>query len=249
MVVATGPVPQTGVGVVASFDFARDRELWRWAPDTVSLYIARTDPVPMHDGLAMVSDLNNPALLTRPTNEVIREPIDARVVLYACTACSFIGGHEGERALRAAMGRAGAPRTVTTSGAVLAALTALDVRSVAIVHPYIEPVGARLVAFLRETGITVVASRGLGLDARTVGVVDYAAVAELVAAGDHPDAEAIFVSCTALPTYDLIAPLEYQLGKPVVTANQAGLWAALRAISLEAVGPGQRLLETRPAVW
>ncbi|MFD2419957.1 Asp/Glu racemase [Amycolatopsis pigmentata] len=200
----------------------------------------------MRDPLAMVSGLNSPTLVARPTREVTREPLGAEVVLYACTACSFVGGHDGERALRAAMREAGAPRAVTTSGAVLAALAALEVRSVAVVHPYIEPVGARLAGFLREAGVDVVAARGLGLDALTVGAVDYAAVAELVAAGDHPDAEAVFVSCTALPTYDIVAPLEDQLGKPVVTANQAGLWAALHAIGFEPDGPGQRLMGVKP---
>ncbi|MFF7902147.1 hypothetical protein ACIP4X_26260 [Streptomyces sp. NPDC088817] len=31
-----GPRPQRGVGVVAPFDFALDRELWRWVPDEFS---------------------------------------------------------------------------------------------------------------------------------------------------------------------------------------------------------------------
>jgi maleate isomerase len=59
---------------------------------------------------------------------------------------------------------------------------------------------------------------------------------------DRPDADAIVVSCTNVPTYDLIAPLEAELGKPIVSANQVTMWAALRAVGLSAVGPGQRLL-------
>ena len=51
--------------------------------------------------------------------------------------------------------------------------------------------------------------------------------------------EAVFVSCTNLPTYDVIAPLEAELGMPVLTANQVTMWAALRR-----VGPGRR--RTRP---
>jgi hypothetical protein len=30
--------------------------------------------------------------------------------------------------------------------------------------------------------------------------------------------------CTNLATYDLITPLERELGKPVLTANQATMW-------------------------
>lgn len=62
-----GPGPQVGVGVVASFDFNRDRELWRWAPDDVTLFIARTDPVSDREGLALVSALNRPTFPLCPT--------------------------------------------------------------------------------------------------------------------------------------------------------------------------------------
>jgi maleate isomerase len=40
----------------------------------------------------------------------------------------------------------------------------------------------------------------------------------------------------------VIAALEAELGKPVLTANQVTMWAALSLAGREAVGPGQRLL-------
>jgi maleate isomerase len=52
----------------------------------------------------------------------------------------------------------------------------------------------------------------------------------------------VCVACTNLPTYDLIASVEAELGKPVVTANQATMWASLRRLGRPAVGPGQRLV-------
>lgn len=244
MIAISGPVSQTAVGVVASFDFTRDRELWRWAPEEVSLYLSRTEPVPTRDSRKMVSDLNDPALLARPTREVTHEPIGSQVVLYACTACSFVGGLERERALCEAMRDAGAPTALTTSGAMITALRTLGAERVAVVHPYLDSIGAQLSAFLTEAGLDVVASRGLRLESRVVAEVDYATTAELITAGDHPDAEVLFVSCTALPTYDLIAPLERELAKPILTANQVGIWAALRAVGIAATGPGQRLLTT-----
>ena len=72
--------------------------------------------------------------------------------------------------------------------------------------------------------------------------VPYGVTAQLIRDADSPDAQAVFASCTNLPTYDLIAPLEAELGKPVLTANQVTLWAALRRAGSTAVGPGQRLL-------
>src|SRR5699024_3645335 len=68
--------------------------------------------------------------------------------------------------------------------------------------------------------------------------VNYRTVADLVMAADHPEAQAIFVSCTNLPTYDILAPLERDLGKPVLTANQLTVWACLGRNGLPMVDPG-----------
>jgi maleate isomerase len=64
-----------------------------------------------------------------------------------------------------------------------------------------------------------------------------------VNAVDHPDAEAVFISCTNVPTYDIIAPLERMLGKPVLTANQVTICSALRTMGSQAMGAGQWLVE------
>jgi maleate isomerase len=72
--------------------------------------------------------------------------------------------------------------------------------------------------------------------------VPYDETVRLVREADCSDAEAVFVSCTNLATYDVIAPLEAELGKPVLTANQVTMWAMLEAIGRRAVGPRQWLI-------
>ena len=53
-------------------------------------------------------------------------------------------------------------------------------------------------------------------------------VITLAEAALRPGAEAVFLSCTNLPTLHLLAPLERRLGIPVLSANQVTMWAALR---------------------
>ena len=53
----------------------------------------------------------------------------------------------------------------------------------------------------------------------------YAITAALVRDVTASGCEAVFVSCTNLPTYDIVAPLEAELGIPVLTANQVTMWA------------------------
>jgi maleate isomerase len=234
----TEPDQQQGIGVVAPFDFALDRELWRWAPDDVSLYLTRlpffTTPVTVEMAVAC----GDRRAVRRATRDVLTP--EPGVVIYACTSGSFVDGVAGEEVLRRTMEDAGAPVARTTSGALIAALRVLGVSRLAIATPYVEPVTRRLVAYLAENGVSTVSSEGLGL-LGNIWRVTYSEVVEIVRAADNPAAEALFISCTNVPTYDLIEPLEQALGKPVLTANQVTMWAALRAMGREAVGGGSLL--------
>jgi maleate isomerase len=227
-----------GVGVVVPYDFALDREMWRWVPDGVDLYVTRTRSLPLHADVEMARRISTAHAVEVGTRDVLA--VEPDVVLYLCTSGSFVRGVAGERRIRAVMRAAGAPVAVTTSGALLDALAHLGVREVAVASPYVPDVAARLDAYLREAGIRVLAHRGLGLDNR-IWQVSRRAVHDLVLAADHDAAAAVFVSCTNVPTFDLISELEDMLGKPVLTANQVSLWAALRGAEVAVPGLGQRL--------
>ena len=62
-------------------------------------------------------------------------------------------------------------------------------------------------------------------------------------------ADALFISCTNLPTYDVIPQLEAELRVPVISANQVTMWAALARLGTRAVGPYQALLDPAARVW
>ncbi|WP_435157064.1 maleate cis-trans isomerase family protein [Amycolatopsis sacchari] len=215
---------QTGVGVVAPFDFALDRELWRWVPDRVCLHTTRLPYLPEPVTVQLAEALSDPHGVRRATRDVlVPEPL---VVAYACTSGSFVGGAEGEAALVQGMLDAGAPAAVTTSGALIRACTRLGIRRLAVITPYVDDVTGRLLDFLAEYGITTTASLGLGL-LGDIWKMSYSAVLGAVSGLDLTGADALFVSCTNVPTYDVVTPLEQRLGIPVLTANQVTMWAAL----------------------
>jgi maleate isomerase len=231
---------QRGIGVVAPFDFALDRELWRWVPDNVSLYMTRMPFLTTPVTVEMAAAVSERGVVRRATRDVLTPEPD--VVTYACASGSFVGGVLGERLLVRTMLDMGAPAARTTSGSLVEALSLLGIRKLAIATPYIDAVTDRLVSYLAENGVHTVASNGLGLLGH-IWRVPYAQVIEIVRSVDTPDADAMFISCTNLPTYDVIEPLEQALGKPVLTANQVTMWSALRAMGLECVGSGQSLLQ------
>ncbi|MBF6128557.1 maleate cis-trans isomerase family protein [Nocardia brasiliensis] len=234
-----GPVAQRGIGIIAPFDLALERELWRWAPMEVSLHLARTPYEPVPVSLAMAELVSNPAHLTTATRDVLH--VEPEVVAYLCTSGSFIKGLAYERSLRETICAAGALDAVTTSGALLEAIRHLDITRLSVLTPYDEVLTNKLHEFLGEAGCSVIRSDHLGLGGG-IWKVNYRTIAERIVGANDPQAQAIFVSCTNLPTYDVIEPLEQALGKPVLTANQLTMWACLGRMKLPMMGPGKWLL-------
>ncbi|MFE5819240.1 decarboxylase [Streptomyces sp. NPDC056479] len=235
-----GPHPQRGVGVVAPFDFALDRELWRWVPDEVSLHLTRTPFVPVEVSLDLARLVSEHETLGDGVRTLTA--ISPEVVAYACTSGSFVGGIAGERAMCEAMTRAGAMPAVTTSGALLEALTDLGVRRVALVTPYTVSVTRALEDYVAEAGVAVTGCAFMGLT-RHIWKVPYRDVADMARTAVRGAADALFISCTNLPTYDVIPQLEAELRIPVLSANQVTMWAALRRLGTRAVGPYQALID------
>lgn len=226
------------IGIVVPYDFALDRELWRWTPESVDLHLTRTPPHNMPVGIEQAAAVGDPDEVADSVRALLTP--EPGVVAYGCTSGSFVAGVDGERRLAAAMLAAGAPRAVTTSGALLAALAALDVRRVAVATPYDAELTPLLTGFLHQAGYRVTRTGNLGLTGH-IWRVPGGITADLVRSVADTDAEAIFVSCTNLPTYELIAQLEAELGRPVLSANQVTMWAALAAIGQPLAGNPQRL--------
>lgn len=233
-----GPVAQRGIGIIAPFDLALERELWRWVPLEVSLHLARTPYEPVPVSLEMAELVSDAVHLTAATRNVLH--VEPEVVAYLCTSGSFIKGLAYEKSLRHTICRAGALDAVTTSGALVEAIDRLGLGRISVITPYDEILTHKLHDFLGELGCDVVRSNHLGLGGG-IWRVSYRTIAERIMLADDPAAQAIFVSCTNLPTYDIIEPLEQALGKPVLTANQLTMWACLGRMKLPMMGPGKWL--------
>ena len=219
--------PTVRIAVVVPHDMVLDHELWRWTPPDTCLLFNRTPYTDHEVTLEMAAEISETAVVEQAVRDL--SAAEPHAYVYACTSGSFVHGHHGERRLRAAMQRAGGAPALTTSGAVLEALTALGVSRVAVATPYDATLAARFSGFLAEAGIAVVSAGDLGLS-HHIWEVPYESTLELVRAADSDAAEAVVVSCTNLATYDIIGRLEAELGKPVISANRATMEAALRMV-------------------
>jgi maleate cis-trans isomerase len=154
---------------------------------------------------------------------------DVDVIAFACTTGSLIEGPGYDRALAARISAVAGCATVTTSTAVLDAFAALGVRSLAVATPYTAELNEQVRRFLEGNGFVVAALFGLnivrGVDLARVATATIQRMARDV---DRAAADAVFLSCTNFPAAQVADTIENELGKPVVTSNQATLWAALR---------------------
>jgi maleate isomerase len=66
-VTVPGPALRHGIGLIAPFDLALDREQWRWTPDDVSLYITRTPYIAEPMGIQLAEALSDEIAISQQT--------------------------------------------------------------------------------------------------------------------------------------------------------------------------------------
>lgn len=157
----------------------------------------------------------------------------ADLILFHCTAVSTWDA-EMDRTLPERITKATGVPATATSRALLAALAALNVRRIVMVSPYIEAINTRETAFLEAHQIGVLKAVGLNIElAKNMISVEPGEWYRLVRDNARDDADAYFISCTAVRSLEVIEDLERDLGRPVITSNQVAVWHSLRTMGLK----------------
>ncbi len=177
--------------------------------------------------------LRQPPQLDEAAASLSAAPID--VIAFGFTSSAYVIGAEGEAAMidRLRQRSRGLP-VVATSTAALKALRLLGCRSLALIHPpwfdsQTDRLGRR---FYQAAGFAVPYAEPCGLPSEQKAITP-AGLHEWVI-GHVPDAaEALVIGGNGFRAVGVIAALESDLKRPVLTANQVLLWAALRAAGAE----------------
>jgi len=151
------------------------------------------------------------------------------------TSLTFYKGAAFNEQLKAGISKATGLRSTTMSTAIVEGLRTVGARRVAVATAYNEVVNQRLRVFLEESGFEVLTVKGLGIerfeDSPPVtqdGLLKFSAgVRESV-----PKADSLLVSCGALKTLEILAPLEQRCKVPVVSSLPHALWASVRLAGL-----------------
>lgn len=200
-----------------------ESEMIKIAPPDIGVHFSR---VAMADELTAENLMDQLSKIPQAASLLLADG-QLDVLCYACTSGSIV---MGEAQIVECL-RAGMPGAIPTTliSCVLAAFRKLNINKIAVATPYIPEINDRLRAYLAGSGVDVVNIGGLELT-RDIDIahVDPRFLIEFAKHVDRPDAEAIFLSCSALRASEVAAEIEEQVGKPVVTSNQAMLWNCLR---------------------
>ncbi len=144
---------------------------------------------------------------------------------------------------------AGVP-SLTSAEAIGQAVRALSAKRIALVSPYSQEVLGRAQQYFETRyELEVVAMEGFGAtDAYAIGTLSADHATEAFARIDRPEIEVLVVPGGNFPTMSLIAEWEQRFHKPVITTNQAALWAMMGVMNLDIPLDGLgRLLKELPA--
>lgn len=224
-----GPVPKdhARIGLIAlATDLNSEADLRRMLPSDVDLYCNRVRHAnPM--SLAALSLIEQE--IARAGQDLL-PGLSLDVMVFGCTSGTLAMGEAQTLALLAHSHSSRYQTTPVTAS--LAALAHLGARRVSILTPYRADVNRALGEYYASLGLDVLNVSGLDMDD------DYAMTALspklIVEAGLRamaPEAEALFISCTALRASLAVRQLEAALDRPVITSNQAIIWHALNLMN------------------
>ena len=183
------------------------------APDGVSMHFARMggydeDEIPDAEQMRGLgsSDLDDTLHLL--------QGVRPDVILYGCTSATLTHGPAFDRDLAAKIRTESGAKTVTAAGALVHALKSLSARRIGFASPYVAAINDMAIEFLATSGIETVARSEVGAALSNHGQGDLGpdAVFDLGLAADHPDAQAIVLSCTDMRSVEIIDRLEAELG-------------------------------------
>jgi len=149
-------------------------------------------------------------------------------IAYACTSGTIaIGEDKVKEKIQLAKPDCNVTTPITSA---IKAFNKMNIKKVAVFTPYPEPVNKTISEYLIKKNIEVISFSTFNLDLD----VDFARIdpkylSEVLTKLNINEADALFVSCTALPALEILDEVEKKINKPVFSSNQALIWDTIRS--------------------
>ena len=227
--------------ILMSTDPAAEADFADMAPEGVAVHVTRlkTEDYTTNETLARHIDY------MADCASRLQPDVHPDVVSYHCTSGSIVIGEERVFAEI----RQGAPwaQPMCIFTGVVDALRTLKAKKIVVGTPYLDEINTVEAEALVAKGVEVLDIQGLnlanGIDMGRVTPAYWKTFAEEI---DHPEADAIFLSCSGIRALEAVEEIERTIGKPVVTSNQAAFWSCLRRAGIEDQLQGFGTLFSKP---
>ena len=164
-------------------------------------------------------------------------------IAYGCTSGTIAIGEDNvkEKILSAKPGS----YVTTPVTSAIKAFKLMNIKKIALFTPYPDAVNKTILEYFTKKNIEVssFASLNLNLDSEFANV-DPNYILEISSKLETKNADALFISCTALPVLNILDKLEQKIKKPVLSSNQTLIWDTIRSVGYESPIKGYgKLLE------
>ena len=221
------PGGRARIGVILPANNAgMEYDLWKMAPEGVTIHVTRMKPTKgcePQDVEEFEKELKEAYFLLQEVSDVI---------IYGRT----YGTHKHANVIKKVI-----DNVVIPEEEVNELLKLLRVRKLWVGTPYIKERTLEEVEYWKSLGYEIVGYDGLGkvrgIDISNTPVFTiYRLVKRHL--NEVMKADAVYIACTALSTYEAVQYLHEDLGIPVISENVGAMWGALRRVKVKAKLPG-----------
>ena len=217
--------PRVGLIALAS-DFMIEKDFINVIKDhNIDLFVNRIE---CYNPLTKENLIKMSDKVTEVTKDILPDQ-DIDCVVYGCTSGTIAAGYEN---IKKKINLAKPEAEVTTpSTSAINALKKMNVKKIAIFTPYSKVLNDEVIDYFKSENFEVSSNAYFDiLSDLDIGKVDEDYLYETLSKMDLGDADALFISCTALPALSIIDKLEKKLNKVVLSSNQVLIWDTLQSI-------------------
>ena len=167
--------------------------------------------------------------VTEVTKDILPDQ-DLDCVVYGCTSGTIAAGHEIiEKKIKLAKPKA---NVITPNTAAIKALKKMKIKKIFLFTPYSKKLNDEVLEYFKSEDFDITSNAYFDIESdNDIGKIDQSYLYEVLSKIDLNNAEALFVSCTALPVLPIIHKLEKKLNTTVLSSNQALIWDTLVKIN------------------
>ena len=215
------------VGLVAlSTDFSIEKDfnsIFLNLP--IDLFVNR---LPFYNPLTDKNLIKMTEKLTEVTENILpNQTLDT--VAYGCTSGTIVAGVD--QIINKIQSAKPNCKVITPITSAVNALKHLNLKKISIFTPYPQAINEKVINYFKNEGFVIQSFASFNLESDLdIGKIDPQYLLEVLTKIDTSDAEALFISCTALPVFEIIQELENKIKKIVLSSNQALIWDSIRSV-------------------